>query len=353
MLITEPTVEEKNGEKRLIALTVTLAMLCATGIILFLIEAIPALRDEPELIAKIISTESREDAKMEKKAVMKQLRQTSTTAAAPLQKLLNARSTARIVAPDVMREQAGPIGLGEGEFGAGFGATTAGMGSGTTFFGSRSSGRRFLFVLDHSASMSDAQESLRNSELKKALEKLPNDVQYQVILFGGGALYAEPGWTGKDETTEFVVTGPDKKKYVFVPFRGANDWDFKGTDDQMPKARWLAVNSANITRTLSSLGVQKFLGTDWEIALKVAHLMVPPPDVIFFMSDGTGGNSPGPIVEFNQRMGRPRINTFAMQTTDGAKQFFEIANKTGGEFVIINREGNPIKVTDPINLPSF
>ena len=59
---------------------------------------------------------------------------------------------------------------------------------------------------------------------------------------------------------------------------------------------------------------KKVQGTKWDVALTVAHHMDPPPDVIFFMADGTGGNEPDPIIEVNKLKGRPVINTIAMQT---------------------------------------
>lgn len=354
MLIAEPTATEKNTEKKMIAIIVTVFVHVALGIVLFLITAVPAIRDEPELIAKVVGDQISEEKKTDKQTVMKQIRQAPTTSAAkPIAQMIQARSAATMIAPKVAKVSEGPIGLGQGEFGAGFGADSTGMGSGVSFFGSRSTGRRFLFILDHSASMQVDQLDLRNRELKQALYKLPKGIQYQVILFGGGAMFAEPGWKGQDVDggKKFEVTDPGRKKYTFSRYRSANDWEFEGRDEDLPRAKWIPVNRASIERTLSTLNTPtKFLGTDWEIALKVGHLMRPPPDVIFFMSDGSGGNAPRPILELNQKYGRPVINTFAMQTTDGARQFFEISQKTGGEFVIVQRDGRPVKVTDPAKI---
>lgn len=353
MLISEPTVEEKNTEKKLIAIIITAALHVFLAILFLLITVVPALRDEPELVAKVISTQRGEDIKMEKRTVMKQIRQTKpTTAASPIAKMVQANSVAKMVAPKVTKVTEGPIGLGQGEFGAGFGASSASMGSGATFFGSRSNGRRFLFILDHSASMSIPQVELRNNELKKALYKLPKGIQYQVILFGPGAMFAEPNWTAKHVTEkDFVVTDPRRKKYTFSMFRGVNEWEFKGGQGEMPKAKWLNISPSNIERSMSVLDdIEKFNGTDWGIALEVGHLMRPPPDVIFFMSDGSGGNATRPILEVNKKFGSPKINTFAMQTNAGAQQFFEIAEGTGGEFVIIKRDGTAVKVDDPFEI---
>lgn len=231
---------------------------------------------------------------------------------------------------------------------------TSGIQSNTTTQASsvrtkKTNARRFLFVLDHSASMSNPQEELRNSELQKALKNLPLNAEYQVILFGPGTVFAEPGWSARhDKNMHFEVTGPNRRKYLFKPFRGVNDWSFEGNPTDLPKAKWLRVSSQTIRKTLASLDTfEKFYGTDWGIGLDTAHLMSPPPDVIFFMSDGSGGNAPKPILETNKKYGSPEINTYAMQTTMGARQFFEIATKTGGEFMIITRDGTAVKVTDP------
>ncbi len=342
MLITEPTVRENNREKKWIAIIIAAAVHGAMAILFLLVTVVPAIREEPELVARVVEPTPSEDP-LEKKNVMEQVRRAAqSSAAAPVSRMLRADSAARLEAPDVERLSSGPIGLGQGDFGEGFGKAR-GLGSGSSFFGSRSTGRRFLYVLDHSASMSTAQERLRNRELEKALRELPRGVQYQVILFGGGALFAEPGWKAEDFSDRFEVTDPRRRKYIFRPFRGVNDWEFEGRDDQMPRANWLPITSQNIQRTIEALdGVEKFFGTDWGVALKIAHLMRPSPDVIFFMSDGSGGNAPDPILEINRRFGRPKINTFAMQTENGARQFQEIAERTGGKFVIVNREGKPI-----------
>ncbi len=347
MLITDTTVKEKNGEKKTIAIAVAVALHAFLAIIFIVITVVPELRDEPELVAKVVSSQRSEASKVEKKTVVKQVQQVNpTTAASPIAKMMRANAAAKMVAPSVSKVSDGPIGLGEGEFGVGMGGETK-MGSGASFFGSRSTGRRFLFVLDHSASMTPSRLELRDNELKKALYGLPKEVQYQVILFGGGALFAEPGWSSKRIGDDLEVSHRNKR-YLFTPFRGDTDWKFKGEDRDLPRSRWLNVTRTNINNSLSMLPkIEEFYGTDWSIALQVAHQMEPSPDVIYFMSDGTGGNATRPILEVNRKLGRPVINTFAMQTTNGAKQFFEIANKTGGEFMIIDGSGKPNKVTDP------
>ena len=109
--------------------------------------------------------------------------------------LMRANAVAKIALPNVTRTSKGPLGLGDADFGSGgFGSGGSGLGSGASFFGGSSTGKRFLFVLDHSASMRDNQMQLRNVELEKALSSLKG-VEYQILLFAGGGYYASKGWS--------------------------------------------------------------------------------------------------------------------------------------------------------------
>ncbi|MCB1230010.1 MAG: hypothetical protein KDN19_07085 [Verrucomicrobiae bacterium] len=357
MLFTaESTVEDPNKRNRkATAIGIAVAIHVFLILTFLFVAVIPGIRDEPEIVAQVIAPTQTNQPQMEKKAVMKQVEQASAAmAASPIAKMLRANTAAKIAAPEVTKVSDGPLGFGEGDFGSGFGFGS-GMGSGATFFGSRSAGKRFLFVLDHSASMRDSQVTLRNNELEKTLSSLSANVQYQVILFAGGALFAQEGWKYDNRGTgqRYNIIDPKGNKYPFFAKQGAFDWEFDGPDSRMPRERWLPATKSNVERTVEFVkGVEKFYGTDWGLALKMGQLMSPPPDVIFFMSDGTGGNEPGPILDFNRSHGRSKINTFAMQTSAGAKEFNEIAEGSGGEFVIVARDGKIIKGRDYLRNPS-
>ena len=358
MLITEPTAEEENSEKKWIALIVTIAIHVFLAIIFVIITVVPAIRDEPELVAKVISSEETRGPKTEKKLVMKQIQKnTKVSAAKPISRMMQASSSAQIVAPSVASINNGPIGLGQGEFGAGMQSASAGsLGSGVSFFGTRSTGRRFLFVLDHSASMLfGKKDELRDRELKKTLNNLPRGTQYQIVLFGPGATFAEANWSVEEKPDgDFVITDSRRKEYVYKS-GGAVGYKFQGEERDLPKAAWLQVNPSNISRTLRTIAeIEEFTyGTNWTNALELAHLMRPPPDTIFFMSDGDGNINTDRILKMNRKSGRPTIHSFAMQTERGAAAFFEIADSTGGDFLIIKNDGSPVKVTNPNEVPSI
>ena len=74
--------------------------------------------------------------------------------------------------PEIKRTSTGPLGIGEGDLGSGGFGGGVGLGSGATFFGSKSTGNRFAFVLDFSASMSKNQINMVIREMDKTLKAL-------------------------------------------------------------------------------------------------------------------------------------------------------------------------------------
>ena len=349
----------QNG-KRATAILMTVAIHLIIAVIATLVVILPSRVDKPEIVAAISAPPSKKQ-EMQKKNVVKQTKKTSASAAAaaPLAQLMRANAVAKISMPTVTRTSKGPLGIGEADFGnGGFGSDGDGLGMGASFFGGESNGKRFLFVLDHSGSMSEQQVKLRDNELERALKSLKG-VQYQVILFAGGGYFADVGWSvkqggkpgGGGKGIHNIVTGP-KGTYKFESKKGWEDFDFVGADSRLPKAAWLEANAANVKRTMKIVKDHKlFGGTDWELALKIGHLLDPPPEAIFFMSDGTGGNSPPPILAINAKAGKPPINTVAMQTTKGIKEFAEIAKRTKGSFTIVDKKGQPIDGFEYIKNP--
>lgn len=85
------------------------------------------------------------------------------------------------------------------------------------FFGGKSTGKRYLFVLDNSISMEPHQIELRNNELERTLKSL-RGVQYHVMLFAGGLYFVDDGWKLKKEQ-------PDDQPTRFESPDG--DYEFK------------------------------------------------------------------------------------------------------------------------------
>ncbi len=333
---------KQNGGK-LASILVAIAVHLIIGLIAYVVVILPPNKDDPEIVAAI-APPSKKKQEMQKKNVVKQTKKTSASAAAaaPLAQLMRANAVARISMPKVTKTSTGPLGIGDADFGGGgFGSGGDGLGMGASFFGGSSTGKRFLFIIDHSGSMKKNQVDLRNKEVERALKSLKG-VQYQVLLFAGGGYYAWEGWSNQRQGKDNIVKDP-KGTYKFVSKGGYADYDFRGADSKLPKEKWLDANSTNVKKTMNVIKKHPlFGGTDWELALRIGHVMEPSPDVIFFMSDGTGGNAPAPILSFNSKHGKPVINTVAMQTTAGLKEFSTIAQKTKGSFTIVDKKGKPI-----------
>lgn len=358
MFITDvETAKPRDAGRKTGAILTAIIIHVVLGILFALIVILPAMKDEPEIVAAIIAPPGRQEQQVEKKSVAKQASMSSASASAAMKNLMRANAAAVIAAPQVTKTSTSAVGLGEGDFGGGFGVggSSGGMGSGVSFFGMKSTGKRVCFVLDFSGSLSKDQLNLTVEETTRALKGLQAGMQYQVIRFAGGGLFAWPGWKVDDKTVKFdnLVTDPQGKKYRFyAPKRNLANFEFDGPDANLPKEKWLEVGSANLKKTIDVLEEkQTFLGTDWLMALKVAHGMDPPPDLIYFMSDGTGGNAPAPILSYNRAHGRPVINTIAMQTTQGAKEFAAVAEGTKGKFTIVLKNGDTIDGAEYLKAP--
>ena len=251
------------------------------------------------------------------------------------------------------------IGMGDATMGMGFGSSmTFGTGGGSSamFFGSKSSGQRFLFVLDASISMQPNQVKLRDAELERTLKTL-RGVDYHVMLFAGGAYFADKGWgvkpvDGKPRfgPTEFFSPEGDyrfKAKSLF-------DHSLAKADSSFPAPKWTKATTSTTRKSINFVKESKrFSGTDWDNALELAHLMKPSPDVIFFMSDGQDRDlNVSSILSNSKRHGRPKINCIAMQTADGKESFAELAKGSKGTFTIVDKDGESIDGFDYIKDPA-
>jgi|GEM_PF-1572283 len=237
-------------------------------------------------------------------------------------------------------------GVGMADFGNSFGSSMdfgVNGGASAMFFGSKSTGERFLFVLDASRSMRPSQVKLRDEELARALNGI-RGAEYQVLLFAGGAYFAEKDW-GIDPANSGGSHGPThfvspNGNYHFTS-KSIHDFNLAGLDADFTPAPWKKANSLNIRKSIELVKKSKlFTGTDWDMALELAHMMKPPPDVIFFMSDGLDAEiSTSDILRNSRRYGNPKINVVAMQTDQGAENFSEIAKGSKGTYTIVNEDG--------------
>lgn len=142
VFVSESTAVPKKAGKRISALA--LAVL-AHVLIFFgaaLVMVMPAMKEEPEIVAQIITPIHQKEIQPEKKQMPKRARQASSAgAASAIAKMIRSDAVATMVAPEVANRNEGPLGLGEGELGSGFGSGSgSGMGTGASFFGTATTG---------------------------------------------------------------------------------------------------------------------------------------------------------------------------------------------------------------------
>lgn len=235
----------------------------------------------------------------------------------------------------------GGLGSGMGT-GMGFGNGTGGGMPGAAsvrFFDQEVRAQRIAYVIDYSKSMRGKRETLMRAELSKSVSKLHPTQEYQLIFFAGPAWVAgwdiqmEPGDREGSVTSDAGVTQHWKSI-------NAGNWERSGKKQQAP---WLEANKSNIRKSVSIVQESGLVyGTFWKPALDLALEMTPPPDIIYFMTDGVVSNKVYETIDDIARTARRRktvVNTIAMMEPAAADAMATLANKTGGKFTLIREDG--------------
>lgn len=253
----------------------------------------------------------------------------------------NAVSTVSIPVPDeVITEPSLSFGDGD-DFGDGWGDGTGTGGGGASFFQSKVSAERIAFVIDYSASMRGKRDELMRAELSKSIEGLTAGTQYQLIFFAG------PGWVAGNEVKSGKggsTISDGGKKYKWGNRGGAGGFFQEGLKQV---SEWLDSSSLNIKKSLKHIASTKLVwGTIWQEPLEMAMSMDPPPQVIFFMTDGAASRAAEAVKSVSKEANQKNIiiNTFALMQPSAHKEMGDMTRLTGGEFTIIEADGSPRKV---------
>lgn len=219
------------------------------------------------------------------------------------------------------------------------GVGLGGMGTGTVFFKQEIHAGRVAYVIDYSLSMRGKREKLMREELAKSVRNLSSTMQFQLIFFCGPVWIAGDSFEEKDDGTVFINHG--KAKYRWGKGDNPGSWEPKG---KKPRAEWLTADSATVAEAVKNIRETPLQsGTHWVSPLEMALAMKPPPQVIFFMTDGA---SPGTTGDDIRRLGNRAkafnvtINTMAMMEPDAEEGMKELAKRSGGTFAIIEGDGS-------------
>ena len=162
---------------------------------------------------------------------------------------------------------------------------------GVSFFGTKSKGSRFVFVIDKSGSMGNNKKFFRaKRELIKTLRALPKNSRFMIYFFDEGS-------------------------------------------EQMPVNNMMAAVPRNISWAedwVNSVGMGG--GTDPRKALKSGFTL--KPDTVWLLTDGVFNNESGVLAQIRSAnpKGIARINTLAIMDRGGEKVLKQIAKENDGTY---------------------
>ncbi|MBK1882199.1 VWA domain-containing protein [Luteolibacter pohnpeiensis] len=256
-------------------------------------------------------------------------------------------------------------GLGSGS-GRGFGSG-AGNGSGigignkglsdstlagkASFFEQKVSADRVVFVIDYSGSMNGERSKLMRSELSKSVSALSPLMKFQLIFFAG------PTWIAGDQVKMIKINDSDKspRRAEVTTSKRTYQWENVGKgvwepDRRIPTPPWRMVDADSIHNAVDQIKSTPFqYGGYWVAPLELALAMDPPPDQIFFMTDGASSDNTRDAMRDVIRHAKSRktkINTIAMMEPEAEEGMKALAHATGGMFTIVER-GGKVTVVNP------
>ncbi len=210
--------------------------------------------------------------------------------------------------------------------GAGSEGSNSGRSGGVDFFGVHAEGNHFAFLLDHSGSMEGAFRKTMESQLESALKKLPDGAQVIVICWAGAA------WLHNQTHAQIA------KKWHRL---GSYDNFELNPGETLDLPRWIEINATAIDDIMKGIKSQTPApgGTDWRQPFIYAMKSTPPPDAIFFLTDG---QIPGASVErtltvidtaLKKAPNLPKVNCLWIENKSTKGTAMEkLAKKYHGEF---------------------
>lgn len=310
------------------------------GLILFVIAMTVEVKSPPQIVSYNPSVQETQD--VQKPEVTNEVVKPPSAPSMSMARVIASSSSSSISVPNPVADVSAPsLDFSAGDdFGNGFDGSGWGEGAGAaaaSFFGQKVEAQRIAYVIDYSMSMrAKGRDDLMRDELKKAIKELPSSMDYQMIYFAG------PAWIAgeKHEVEERgigVITSEDGKEYEY----GGGKKDIT-TRSAIKRAKWVKASRDNVSESLKHIkDTPLIFGTAWALPLEMALSMDPAPDVIYFMTDGVGGNTVKIANDMSARANKlgTKINTIAMMEPAAAEALGMLAEKTGGAFTIVEAGG--------------
>lgn len=255
-----------------------------------------------------------------------------------------AQATSNFAMPQVdMSPTASELNVGTSMGTFGTGVSKGGFGN-VSFMGNQATGQYIVFVVDVSGSMSATSRvgnstpisrfELMKRELSKSLSQIGGGTKYQVLYFSDFA------WP-HNEVDSNDYTQLNQYAWVIKP----NDRTF-----EPPRFQYLVASAPTLRKSREIIKDSNNPGgTNWGSGLMMALRANPRPDVIFFMTDGSGGDAEkwvDVVTRENGRGKRSVIHTTAMMEPDTAEPLADLARRNGGKFTVVLANGAVIKGED-------
>lgn len=341
---TKPETEAITRRQRLVSFITSTIIGVLTVVLLMILLSLfllaPLFKEAPTIVT--YDTNIPDNTELEVKKMPTSMDRKPSSPSSSMAKVIAAktRSTVSIPVPDV--EVTVPsLDFGDGDdFGDGWGSGdgTGNGGGGASFFQQKVTAERVAYVIDYSQSMKGERERLMRKELKKSVTELKEGMQYQLIFFAG------PAWIAGDEVKmeKNHRSAEVKSGGRTYDWKGAqaHEWNPKGKKQE---AKWESANPSHLRKSAKLVEQTNLVfGTNWEPALEMAIAMDPPPQMIFFMTDGvTGGDavSVAKSIAARAKAKKITINTVAMMEPKAGAAMKEMAKRTGGQFSMIDKNG--------------
>jgi hypothetical protein len=251
----------------------------------------------------------------------------------------NVQSPTAVPVPEAVVESPS-VDFGDGDdFGNGWSGGGGFGEGGATFFGQQVKAQRIAYVIDYSQSMRGKRDQLMREELTRSIAGLSSGMEYQLIFFAGPAWIAGDVVKITDGNRRGLVTS-GRSEFEWITRGGAHGWEVKGKA-QVPE--WLAVSAVNSKTSLEHIKETPLVwGTVWAPGIDMALSMDPPPQIIYFMTDGlTGGNAVKEAESIAKRAKKARaiVNTVSLMEPKAREAMITLASLTGGAATLIDEKG--------------
>lgn len=222
---------------------------------------------------------------------------------------------------------------------------TRGMEITGLFSAAGSSVSRVVFVVDVSRSLTPDQFAISKSELSDALKSLDRETQYQVLFFSGPVWFAHQRLVEGGERDQDVLIRDGATDHRWLCEFGAHRYE-KG-NESLPTSEWRTASEENLAATILDIEeVGRSHGTTWHLPMIMALQLEPPPQRIFFITDGEvprQSEIARDLAEMSQERGAPEIHTISLMVPGASPALYHLAKKSGGSHALVIAGGHVLR----------